>query len=212
MTEPHAPILILASASPRRRELLTQLGLSCQCLSVQLDESPRAGEAPADQVARLALAKALAARERLQQDQTPKQPPAHQLILAADTLVTVDNAPLGKPADAADAARMLARLAGRWHQVITSVTLLGRRRQSQTVTTQVLFRLIEAAEARAYWNTGEPRDKAGGYGIQGLGALFVERIEGSYSNVVGLPLFETGRLLAHEGLSPLSATLLERRP
>lgn len=124
------------------------------------------------------------------------------MILAADTVVTVDGAILGKPGDAAEAADMLARLSGRWHQVITGVALLGGAQRRIGVVTQVRFRAIGPEEARAYWASGEPRDKAGGYGIQGLGALFVERIEGSYSNVVGLPLFETGALLAREGLTP----------
>lgn len=202
------PALILASASPRRRALLAQLGLDCQCVSAEIDESPRLDESACDCVRRLALAKAQQVRARIDRNQvsTAASP---RLILAADTAVTVDGEPLGKPADAAEAARMLALLSARWHQVITGVALLGRQCHNFSVTTRVLFRRIEPAEAQVYWASGEPRDKAGGYGIQGLGALFVARIEGSYSNIVGLPLFETGQLLAREGLSPwpVGATL-----
>lgn len=195
MPEIQVPVLMLASASPRRRELLAQLGLACQMQPAEINEDSRPGEAPHDLVRRLARTKAEAVRAALAA--TPRA-----LILAADTLVQLDDEILGKPADASEGARMLARLAGRWHQVITAVALLGRRTQVQVVTTQVRFRTITPEEAGAYWATGEPWDKAGGYGIQGRGALFVERIEGSYSNVVGLPLFETGQLLATEGVTP----------
>ncbi|MBK1648374.1 septum formation protein Maf [Rhabdochromatium marinum] len=187
--------MVLASASPRRRALLAQLGLDCQLCSADIDERPLAGETPLEHVQRLALAKAQAVQARM-----AAHPPS--LILAADTLVTVDDDPLGKPADAQQAAQMLRRLSGRWHQVITGVALLESEPQTVTVSTEVLFRPLEPHEISAYWASGEPQDKAGGYGIQGLGALFVERIEGSYSNVVGLPLFETGRLLARAGLTP----------
>jgi septum formation protein len=189
--------LILASASPRRRELLAQLGFDCQVRPADIDEESQPGETPPALIQRLARAKAEAVRAMLDAE-------AQALILAADTLVLCDQNILGKPANAAAGARMLARLAGRWHQVLTAVTLLGRRARTQMVSTRVLFRTITPAEAAAYWATGEPGDKAGGYGIQGRGAVFVERIEGSYSNVVGLPLFETGQLLTAEGLTPWS--------
>lgn len=209
------PHLILASASPRRRALLAQIGIDCQCLGADIDERPLPGETPAAQVERLALAKARAAQARLASEPgipNPEQrPDQRRLILAADTLVTIDEEPLGKPADAAEGARMLARLAGRWHQVITAVALLGDQYQATTVATQVRLRAIDPAEAHAYWATGEPHDKAGGYAIQGLGALFVARIDGSYSNVVGLPLLETADLLAREGLTPWNAHPPERR-
>ncbi|WPL18122.1 Septum formation protein Maf [Thiorhodovibrio winogradskyi] len=207
------PLLVLASASPRRRELIAQLGLTAQCLSADVDETPVMGESPIDTARRLAMAKAQAVSERLEQeDASPAMLKQTRLVLAADTLVTADDEILGKPADVTDAARMLQRLSGRWHQVITAVALFGRQRQSIAAITRVKFRAIEPWEARVYWATGEPRDKAGGYAIQGRGALFVERIEGSYSNVVGLPLFETGRLLTTEGLPPWGPDSQEASP
>ncbi|EIC22757.1 Maf family protein [Thiorhodovibrio frisius] len=206
------PMLVLASASPRRRELIAQLGLNSHCLSADVDETPATGESPNRHVLRLAMAKAQAVAERLEQADAPSNQKQSRLILAADTLVMIDDDILGKPVDAADAARMIQRLSGRWHEVITGVALLGCQRQSVTVMTRVLFRTIEPWEAAAYWASGEPSDKAGGYGIQGRGALFVERIDGSYSNVVGLPLFETGSLLAAEGLTPWGPRLQEASP
>lgn len=187
--------LVLASASPRRRELLAQLGFAFRCASAEIDEAPRVNEQPVDYVERLAREKA----EAVHRDPAVGIGSA---VLAADTTVCVGGALLGKPRGAAEAAQMLAGLSGRWHQVVTGLALIGRQVQIGHCVTEVLFRAITQFEASAYWATGEPCDKAGGYAIQGLGALFVERIEGSYSNVVGLPLFETGRFLAKEGLTP----------
>jgi septum formation protein len=188
--------LILASRSPRRLELLAQIGLHPEVVGADVDESPRTGEAPADFVLRIARDKARAVRERL-------APVDARVILAADTAVICDDRILGKPQDAADAAAMLALLAGREHLVLTGVALLGTAEHRVLTDTRVRFRDISAAEAAAYWASGEPRDKAGGYAIQGLGAVFVAGIEGSWSGVVGLPLYETAQLLAAEGIHAL---------
>ncbi|MBK1630863.1 septum formation protein Maf [Thiohalocapsa halophila] len=193
------PRLILASKSPRRRELLRQIGLTAEVRSADVDESPARGEAPADYVLRIALAKARAVRAALGRG-TAARP-----VLAADTAVICDDRILGKPADAAEAARMLALLSARTHQVLTGVALLGAAERTVVSSTRVWLRAVSAAEAAVYWASGEPQDKAGGYGLQGLGAVFVERLEGSWSGVVGLPLFETAQLLAAEGLPLLSA-------
>jgi len=189
--EPRSPRLWLASRSPRRRELLAQIGVAVECLAVELDESVRPGESPEEYVARLALAKARAGYA-----QVPRGP-----VLGSDTTVVCDGRILGKPADEADCVAMLMQLSGRTHQVLTAVALVeGEREALRTVTTEVLFRPLSEAECRRYWRTGEPQDKAGGYGIQGLAAVFVERIVGSYSSVVGLPLQETAALLAEFGI------------
>jgi septum formation protein len=188
--------LILASKSPRRLELLAQIGLVPEVMSADVDETPRPGETPEDFVLRIALDKAWAVRARLATADD-------RVILAADTAVICDDRILGKPEDAADAAAMLALLAGREHRVLTGVALLGAAEQTVLSDTRVRFRDISGAEAAAYWASGEPRDKAGGYAIQGLGAVFVAGIEGSWSSVVGLPLYETAQLLAAEGILTL---------
>jgi septum formation protein len=184
-------VLYLASRSPRRRELLGQLGLAYALVPADVDETPLPGEDPRAYVQRMALAKARAGRLAVST--------AHP-VLGADTAVVCDDRILGKPADADDAMAMLQLLSGREHRVLTSVALLGKREQTAISDTGVSFRVIDAAEAAAYWAGGEPRDKAGAYAIQGRGALFVERLTGSYSGVVGLPLFETAALLAQEGV------------
>jgi septum formation protein len=192
------PTLYLASASPRRRELLAQIGVQCRVLPVDLDESPTLGEAAEVYVRRLALEKARAALSML-------EPAGGALVLAADTAVVVGTLVLGKPRDAADAAAMLRKLAGREHRVLSGVALVGPGlgERSALSESRVRLRPIEEAEMAAYWATGEPGDKAGGYAIQGLGAVFVEDLTGSYSGVMGLPLFETAALLAAAGLAPL---------
>ncbi len=178
--------LILASASPRRRELLSQIGVSFHCCPVDIDETPRPEEPPQRYVERLALEKAQACRQ-----QYPEA-----VVLGSDTSVVVDGQILGKPVDEADAVRMLMRLSGRQHQVMTAVAVVdGERQRIETVTTRVAFIELDEARCRAYWRTGEPCDKAGAYGIQGLGAVLVRGIEGSYSAVVGLPLMQTAALL-----------------
>ena len=182
-----------ASASPRRRQLLEQLGLRFEVMPSDVDETPRAGEVPADYVSRLAHTKAKAIAARLGH-------PA--LVLAADTAVVLEGAILGKPRDRADGLVMLARLSGCRHQVLSAVALASQGEPSLALSESwVTFRRIGLAEAEAYWETGEPGDKAGAYGIQGQGAVFVERLEGSYSGVMGLPLFETVELLRRAGVS-----------
>lgn len=187
--------LYLASRSPRRRELLAQLGLRHALVSADTDETPRAGECPKEYVLRIARAKALAGRACAPGPALP--------VLGADTAVVVDDRILGKPAGEAQALDMLALLSGREHRVLTAVAVLGEGQQTALSETLVRLRAIAPAEALAYWRSGEPRDKAGAYAIQGLGALFVEHLSGSYSGVVGLPLYETARLLRAEGIAVL---------
>lgn len=185
--------LFLASASPRRRELLTQIGAPFSLLSVSIDETPLPGEAPEAYVQRLAREKAAAGLAALD------EPGA--FVLGADTTVVLDERILGKPADRADALAMLGALSGREHQVLTAVALAGEAGcEVRLVGSHVGFRSITPAEAEAYWASGEPQDKAGGYAIQGLGAIFVSSLRGSYSAVVGLPLCETAQLLEARGL------------
>jgi len=193
------PRIYLASQSPRRRELLEQIGVGYSVLSADIDESRLPGEAPASYVERLARGKAGAGWARVETEALARLP-----VLGADTAVVVDGDILGKPADADAGRAMLARLSGRSHQVLTGVCLWGESGPRVAVsTTEVWFRALSGAEIAAYWACGEPRDKAGAYGIQGVAAVFVERIAGSYSGVVGLPLFETGTLLACYGINPL---------
>lgn len=185
------PRLVLASGSPRRAELLQQIGVRFDTLVVDVDESVREGETPQTYVERLALEKARAGLALR----------AGAVVLGSDTTVVCDGAILGKPADQGDAVAMLQRLSGRSHRVMTAVALVDDSQAlSRVVTTQVYFRTLTLAECERYWHTGEPRDKAGAYGIQGLGAVFVEGIEGSYSSVVGLPLAETALLLERMGI------------
>lgn len=186
--------LYLASTSPRRRELLAQLGLDFHVLKVDIDETPRPGEPPAGYVQRLAREKAAAGLAQAREG----------VVVAADTSVVLDGAILGKPASLDEAMAMWSRLSGRAHRVLTGVAVAAAgRMEAQVVATEVRFRPIGEAEMRAYWASGEPCDKAGGYGIQGLGAVFVTGIDGSYSNVVGLPLAETAALLAGFGIRVL---------
>ena len=186
--------LYLASGSPRRRELLTQIGVPFTTVGVDIDETPLDHETPSAYVERLARGKAEAGRRALSAGQ-----PA--CVLGADTAVVLEGRILGKPLDQADSLAMLLALSGRDHEVLTAIALLdGRRCESRVVRSRVRFRVITEQEALAYWASGEPRDKAGGYGIQGLGAVFVAGLEGSYSAVVGLPLCETAQLLGHFGI------------
>ncbi len=180
------PELILASASPRRRELLSQIGVSFHCCPVDIDETPQPEEPAQAYVERLALEKAAVCR----------QLNSEAVVLGSDTSVVVDGQILGKPVDEADAVRMLLLLSGRRHQVMTAVAVVdGERQRVETVITEVMFVELDEARCRDYWRTGEPCDKAGAYGIQGLGAVLVRCIEGSYSAVVGLPLMQTAALL-----------------
>jgi septum formation protein len=177
----------LASASPRRRELLSQLQQPFELIAVDIDERIEPGEPALDYVRRLALSKALAGAEQID----------YRLpVLGADTIVVVDQQVLGKPKDEAHFIQMMQLLSGRQHQVHTAVAIIKGRHQLDTVvTTQVRFCSLTEAMMAAYWQTGEPTDKAGGYGIQGIGGKFVTCLEGSYSAVVGLPLYETDQLL-----------------
>lgn len=187
-----SPILYLASASPRRRELLEQIGVPVQVVRCAVDEQVLPGELPEQYVQRVTRAKVLAG---------VAQAPLDAVVLAADTAVVLDGQILGKPADREHAMRMLRALSGREHQVMTAVAVMrGAEVQLQLVATQVRFRPLTEAQMAAYWETGEPVDKAGGYGIQGLGAVFVEHVSGSYSAVVGLPLMETAVLLDDFGI------------
>lgn len=180
--------LYLASTSPRRHELLRQIGLQPRLLAVEVDESTRPGESAADYVQRLAIAKAEAGARLIAAEDA--------WVLAADTTVFAGGEILGKPVDFADARRIWALLPSPDHQVLTGVALIhGGQLHARTVSTRVAFRPIPEAEQAAYWATGEPGDKAGGYAIQGLAALYVDGLQGSYSNVVGLPLAETAELL-----------------
>ena len=184
--------LVLASASPRRAELLRQIGIKFRVDPADIDESINAEEQPIDLVERLAGQKASC---KIASD---------RLVLAADTIVFDDVSILGKPRDRTDAIEMLARLSNRIHQVVTAICVANDDSMiCQVVTTSVTLRPISEAEAIAYWDSGEPRDKAGGFAIQGLGAVFVKNIQGSYSNVVGLPLFETAALLGRYGIQAL---------
>lgn len=186
--------LYLASGSPRRRELLTQIGVPFTAISADIDETPLIHESPSDYVERLARGKAAAGRNVVESD-TPF------CVLGADTAVVLDGKILGKPVDEADACAMLKMLSGTEHEVLTAIALLeGERCESRVVRSVVRFRPIDSDEAAAYWASGEPMDKAGGYGIQGLGAVFVAGLNGSYSAVVGLPLCETAELLGHFGI------------
>ncbi len=201
MTDAASPVLCLGSASPRRSELLRQIGVPHCVRSVELDETAQPGETPADYVLRLAAAKALAVQAARTAAGAQSLP-----VLGADTTVTIDGAVLGKPRDSADLAAMFGTLSGREHEVLTAVAVATRdadgapQVRTRLSRTRVRFRAIAPGEAETYWATGEPRDKAGGYGIQGLGAVFVESIVGSYSGVVGLPLAETAALLRGAGV------------
>ncbi len=193
MTRPAAsiPVVCLASMSPRRRELLAQIGVPHSVAAAHVDESLLPEESPADYVARLARLKAVTVRER--GESLP--------VLAADTTVVLDGSVFGKPAGRSDGLAMLGALAGRTHEVMTAVALAsGRGIALRVNSSSVRFRDIERAEREAYWETGEPRDKAGGYAIQGYGAVFVAALNGSYSGVMGLPLFETAELLRTAGI------------
>ena len=188
--------LILASASPRRRELLAQIGVAAKVAPAAIDETVLTGEAPSDYVLRLAREKA--SKVYAEQPQSLQE---SLVCLGSDTSVVFGAEILGKPESYEQSAAMLRMLSGTAHQVMTGVALVGSLGvQEALVTTDVVFREISDAEIEAYWASGEPQDKAGSYGIQGLGAVFVDHIQGSYSAVVGLPLAETAQLLRAAGV------------
>ena len=190
--------LYLASGSPRRRELLTQIGIPFTVVSASIDETPQPHEQAGAYVERLARGKAAAGLALLAASGTP-EPLA---VLGADTAVVLDGKILGKPVDREDALAMLAALSGREHEVLTAVAVTdGQRSESLCIISRVSFNDISEERARAYWASGEPQDKAGAYAIQGLGAVFVQGLQGSYSGVVGLPVAETAELLARFGIA-----------
>ena len=183
--------ICLASASPRRGELLRQIGVSYVVQPADLDEDERSGESPAEYVERLARAKAEWVWQARQQARLEPLP-----VLGSDTTVTVDGLVLGKPQDEAALLNTFAQLSGREHEVLSAVALVTASGiHARLSRTRVRFRVVTSDEVRTYWATGEPRDKAGGYAIQGYGAVFIESIAGSYSGVMGLPLAETAELL-----------------
>ncbi len=190
------PQLHLASMSPRRSELLTQIGVVHSIIEVDVDETPLTGESPDTYVLRLAQSKAQAGKAALNIFDTG-------VVLAADTAVVVDNTILGKPQHREEFLEMMQLLSGREHLVYSGVALAAEKITSSLSTSKVTFCQIGPEQAAAYWLSREPADKAGGYGIQGLGAIFISRIEGSYSGVMGLPLYETAQLLTQAGIDPL---------
>ena len=193
MSELSAP-LVLASASPRRSAILRTLGIDFVAVTSQVDESSRTGEPPADFAVRVAADKAADVARRLE---------GREVVLGADTVVVIDDECLGKPSDDDEARRMIASLSGRWHEVLTAIALAragGGALGHDLVTTRVRFRGLTESEIHAYVASGEGRDKAGAYAVQGLGAGLVSEIAGCYHNVVGLPTTRTLQLLRRHGV------------
>jgi len=190
--------IYLASRSPRRQELLGQIGVKFEVMQLDVDEAVLEGESPRRYVERLARAKAEAGWQRVERDGLPRAP-----VLGADTTVAIEGRILGKPADAKEAEHMLGALSGRPHDVLTALALKSEARLESAVSiSQVRFKTLSAEEIARYIATGEWADKAGAYAIQGHAARFVAELHGSYSGVVGLPLFETAQLLDRIGLAP----------
>lgn len=197
-----AALLHLASASPRRREILVSLGIPHTWGGVDIDETPGQGEPAYELALRLALAKAKACRASRA---------GERVILGADTVVALDGRVFGKARDEDEAVAMLAQLSGRQHNVFTAVAVsTGDRELTRVSRSNVRLRRIEPDEAARYWRCGEPVDKAGAYAIQGIGGMFVEALSGSYSGVVGLPVFETAALLKQAGIDPLRKAAARR--
>jgi septum formation protein len=187
--------IYLASGSPRRRALLQQIGVPFKVVAAAVDEAVLAGEAPGAYVARLAAAKARAGWEHQHVRRAP--------VLAADTAVVLDGRILGKPTDRPEGEDMLRQLSGRTHGVLTAIALLtASGLRSRISRSEVTFRALAADEIRSYWESGEPSDKAGAYAIQGRAAVFIADLRGSFSGVMGLPLFETAELLRDAGVAP----------
>ena len=189
------PQIILASASPRRSELLKQIGISHRIMAVDINETPLANESPLAYVERVAAEKS-AACQVLLNDNLP--------VLSADTSVICDGEIMGKPLDLDHAISMLSRLSGRSHQVYSAVSLRGDAHWQALSISEVKFKSLSTDEIIAYWQTGEPCDKAGAYAIQGLASTFIESITGSFSGVMGLPLYETAQLLAKQGIKVIT--------
>lgn len=193
-----APFVYLASRSPRRQELLRQIGVEFETVRVEVEEAVLADETPQNMVCRLALAKARAGLAALGGQ-------ARGPVLGSDTAVVLDEEIFGKPANRAQGLAMLARLSGRCHRVMSAIALVGPGLEEVRLNiTEVCFRETTDQERQACWDSGEPTDKAGAYGIQGLAAIFVKNINGSYSGVMGLPLYETAELLAQAGMGVLA--------
>jgi septum formation protein len=193
------PTLVLASQSPRRKELLSQLGYKFTTFAANIDESVIDGELPAQYVLRLAINKAKVIAE---------QQPETCIVLGSDTSVVLNQHILGKPENIEQCCQQLMLLSNNTHQVLTAIAAVKNQQTvSALITTEVTFKTLTIDEIKRYWQTGEPQDKAGAYGIQGIGGQFVTQINGSYSAVVGLPLYETAKLLAELGLpTPIQAT------
>jgi len=193
------PMLILASQSPRRKELLSQLGYKFKTLAANIDETVIEGELPAQYVLRLAKEKALFITQQQSED---------CIVLGSDTSVVLNQDILGKPEDIEQCCQQLMLLSNNTHQVLTAIAAIKNQQiVSALITTEVTFKSLTIDEIKRYWQTGEPQDKAGAYGIQGIGGQFVTQIKGSYSAVVGLPLYETAKLLAELDLpTPIQAT------
>jgi septum formation protein len=189
----HPPHIYLASNSPRRADLLRQIGVNFHVIAAAIDESATPGETPEAHVTRLALEKARAGHATLQGEH--RRP-----VLGADTMVVAGDVAMGKPCDREDAIHMLQSLSGRTHRVLSAVALVDAGEACRLSISHVTFRTLTREECAAYWGMGEPADKAGGYAIQGLAAMFISRLEGSYSGVMGLPLYETAELLAAAGV------------
>lgn len=188
--------IYLASTSPRRRDLLAQLGIRYHSLQLEVDETLHASEPPEAYVMRLACAKAWAGWRHVRDPAYP--------VLGADTSVVLDGAVLGKPRDRAHGLEMLEQLSGRSHQVLTAIALVdGMRETMRLSVSTVVFRATTAAERDAYWETGEPLGKAGGYAVQGRAAIFIAHLAGSFSGVMGLPLYETAQVLNEFGVAVL---------
>ena len=187
--------IILASASPRRAELLDQVGITYDIQSVDINEDPMPNESATDLVQRLAIEKSQAIKN------------ANKPVIGSDTLGLIGDQLLVKPTDVAHSIKMLSAMSGNWHEILTAVAVTYKDNTSVLLNrNRVLFRQISQDEMIRYWETGEPQDKAGSYAVQGIAAMFIERIEGSYSGIMGLPLFETMQLLNDLGITNLDKT------
>lgn len=196
-SDDNKPRLVLASASPRRSALLSEMGLEFDVLSTDIDESIGAGETPKHYVLRLAQQKAQAAKQILSVESK-----VQRTILAADTIVCRGDDIFGKPKDKNDAMQIWSRLSDSEHEVMTGVSLLADNTEHSCIAkSQIRFDVISEAQMHAYWQSGEPVDKAGAYAIQGIASAWVQQLSGSYSNVVGLPLYEVNAILKNAGLN-----------
>lgn len=209
------PEVYLASSSPRRRELLAQLNVRFEVVHPHVDEDVQAGESPQQYVVRLALEKARAGWQLLQRQAKPLR-----LVIGADTCIVCAGEVMGKPSDKEHFDLLFQKLSGAVHQVYSAVAVVGKHpahdafpyERYRISKSRVEFRQISAQERETYWQTGEPADKAGGYAIQGLAAAFVKNLNGSYSGVVGLPLFETAQLLGEFGINPIRLKYTNHEP